>query len=126
MNISSHRVSIKGMKRNELKVGLFCFIFGAVLVFIITRQELNNNKKLTVRILQNSIIGLKASQSLALSCSKAYSTATACVSNLNACNIKIESQKLDTFNREKETANIEIKKSNEELERIIQEVKADK
>ncbi len=114
------------MKRNELIIGIICFILGAFFVFTLTRYELNNNKKLTVRILNNSMLGLKASQSLALSCSKAYSTATACVSNLNTCDIKQESQKLDKFNQDKEKANIEIENSNKELEKIIREVKNNK
>lgn len=111
------------MNRKDLTIGVICFIFGALSVFMSTRQELKNNKELTVKILQNSILGLTASQNLALSCSRAYSVATTCVSNLNTCDIKQESQKLDKFNQEKEKANIEIEKSNKELERIIQEVK---
>lgn len=123
MNILKHRCSIVGMNRKEVTIGVICTIFGALFVFLLTRQELKNNKELTVKILQNSILGLKASQNLALSCSNAYSVATACVTNLYTCDIKQESQKLDKFNQEKEKANIAIEKSNKELERIIQDVK---
>lgn len=120
----SYRCSIVGMMiKKEIAILILGILLGATLVFIVTQKTKEDNRKLTIRILENSIAGLHASQNLASSCSKAYLTASACVSNLSSCDIVQESKKLEKYNLEKEEANLKIQKSNKELELIIQEIK---
>lgn len=111
------------MSKLEVLVGTTCFILG-VLTTVFLKSESNSNKKLTLRILSNAIGSMEASQSLAESCSRAYNTATACVSNLDTCNIQEEAKKLDEFNTRKIYADQQIDLMNQDMKKIIQEVSA--
>ncbi len=112
------------MKKRINKQYLFSVIFfllGAVLMYAFTRAEIHKNKEITARIIKTSISSLQSSQSLADSCSEAYTTVTKCVSNINSCNIHEEAQKLDSFELQKEQANEQIKSTNRELRTIIKD-----
>ena len=97
------------------------FVLGASLMYAYTRAEIQKNKEITARIIKTSISSLQASQSLANSCSEAYTTVTNCVSNLNSCNLQKEAQKLDSFELQKEQANEQITNSNREFRAIIKD-----
>ncbi len=114
------------LNRRELFIGLICFSVGALAVFMYMNAELSSNKKLTTRILSNAIGSMKASQTLSESCSEAYNTATACVSNLSTCNLQEEAKKLDTFNTRKKHADQQIDWMNQDMKKIIEEVSANR
>lgn len=108
--------------KRELLIGLFCLSVGGLAVFMYMNTGLISNKELTRRILSNAIGSMQASQNLAESCSKAYSTATACVSNLSTCNLEAEAKKLDEFNTQKMMADQQIELMNQDMKKIIEEV----
>jgi len=110
------------LPKKELLIGLICLLIGALIVFVYAKIELSTSKKLTARILSNAIGSMEASQSLAESCSSAYNTATACVSNIKTCNFEEEAEKLDEFNTRKKHADQQIKLMNEDMEKIIEDV----
>ena len=109
-------------KKNILFVGFFCFILGLVVMFFISREQIKSQKKLTARILTNSIQSMKASQALANSCSDAYNTATTCVANLKTCNIEEQAKKLDEYNSQRIQADQKINSANQDIQKIIEEV----
>ena len=108
--------------KRELLIGLICLFVGALAVFMYMSTELSSNKDLTKRILSNAIGSMEASQSLAESCSEAYNTATACVSNLSTCNLQEEAKRLDEFNTRRKHADEQIDWMNEDMRKIIEEV----
>ena len=114
------------MKGRELLIGIICLLFGALATFLYTQNDVQSNKKLVTRILKSSINSMEASQSLANSCSAAYSTATNCVTNLRTCNLQQEVKKLDTFNSQKKEADKQIELANIEIQKIIEEVSANR
>lgn len=117
-------MKINTTKKNILFVGFICFILGLVVMFFISREQVQSQKKLTVRILTNAVQSMQAFQKMADSCSDAYDTVTACVSNLKTCNIEAESKKLDEFNTKREQADQQINLINEDMKKIIEDVKA--
>lgn len=114
------------LTKKELLIGLTCLLLGALIVFAYAKVELSTSKKLTVRILSNAIGSMEASQALAESCSEAYNTATACVSNLSTCNLEEEAKKLDVFNTKREQSDQQIELMNQDMKKIIEEVSANR
>lgn len=114
---------LKAKKQLVIRM-VISFIAGGVVIFAFTRAEVNTNKELTKRILSNSLQSMTASKEIADSCASAYNTATACVLNLNTCNIEEESKKLDEFNYRRGKAEETIDWMSEDMKRIIEEVKA--
>lgn len=114
------------MNKREVLVGMGCFILGTIITIAFFKSELNTNKKLTSRILSNAIGAMKASHSLAESCSDAYNTVTACVSDLKTCDIEVEAKKLDEFNTRRKHADEQIDWMNKDMEKIIEEVSANR
>lgn len=117
---------IQIITKKDLIIGITCLFIGALIVFIYTKAELSSNKKLIARILSNAIGSMEASQSLAESCSDAYNTATACVSNLSTCNLQEEAKKLDAFNTRRKNADQQIDRMNEDMKQIIDDVSANR
>lgn len=117
---------INSIKKNNFIVALVCFIAGGIIVFAFTRVEINTNKELTKRILNNSIQSLTASKEIADTCAEAYNTATACVANLSTCNIEEESKKLDEFNYRRGQAEVIIDFVGEDMQKVIQDVSANR
>ncbi len=114
--------TIQKISKREIAIGIFCILVGMLITYLLIGNDVKSQKKLTSRILTNAVQSMEASQSLAESCSEAYNTATACVSNLSTCNTQEETKKLDAFNIKKEQADKKIKVANEELGSIIEEV----
>lgn len=110
------------LNRRETFIFLAGLIIGSAIIFLITNHKIASQKSLTKRILNNSIQSMKASQDLASSCSEAYNTATACVSNLHSCNIKEETKKLDEYNTRRKHADTIIDWANQDMKQIIEEV----
>lgn len=117
-------MKINTANKNIFLVGFIGFVLGLVVMFFISRGQVQSQKKLTVRILTNSIQSMEASQHLSESCSNAYNTIAACVSSLKSCNIDEEAKKLDTFDSIRKNSDKEIEKANTEMKKIIEEVKA--
>ena len=116
------------MKLNKRVSSFFLIgiLIGSIATYLIFNQKLNSQKVLTKRILNNSIQSMKASQELANSCSDAYKTATACVSNLKTCNVKEQAKKLDEFNARRKRADPQIDWMNQDMIKIIEEVSANR
>lgn len=116
------------MKLNKREVSFFLIglIIGSIVIFLITNQKINNQKSLTKRILNNSLQSMEASKQIADSCAQAYNTATACVSNLNTCNVEEEAKKLDEFNYKRGQAEEIIDWMGDDMEKIIKDVKANR
>jgi hypothetical protein len=85
--------NIQKLNKRELIIGTSCLLIGVIITYLLIGNKVNEQKKLTSRILKNSIQSMEASNELANSCADAYKTATACVSNLQSCNITEESKK---------------------------------
>lgn len=121
------------MKKNILKIdkkylmlGLICLAVGFFIAYFLMLQKVNHQKELTKKILDNSLRSMTASKEIADSCTQAYNTATACVSNLNTCNIEAEGKKLDEFNYKRGQAEEVIDWMGEDMKAIIEEVKANR
>jgi predicted RND superfamily exporter protein len=100
------------------------FIVGVIATFLFTRSQIQYQKNLTKRILNNSVQSMQATKQIADTCTQAYNTATACVSNLNTCDIEAEAKKLDQFNYKRGQAEEIIDWMGDDMEKIIEEVKA--
>lgn len=103
---------------------IFCILASSFITYAYTRNEINSQKKLTKRVLTNAVKSMKSSKEIADSCTLAYKTATACVSNLNTCDIEKESKKLDEYNYRRGRAEEIIDWMSEDMKEIIKEVKA--
>lgn len=119
------------MKKNILKIdkknfiiGLIFLIAGFFLAYFMMLQKVNYQKDLTKKILNNSLQSMTSSKEIADTCSEAYQTATSCVSNLDRCDIEAEAKKLDEFNYKRGQAEEIIDWMNEDMKKIIQEVKS--
>lgn len=100
------------------------FIMGVLVTFLFTNSQIQYQKNLTKRILSNSVQSMTASKKIADSCAAAYNTATAYVSNLNTCDIEAEAKKLDEYNYKRGQAEEIIDWMGDDMEKIIEEVKA--
>ncbi len=105
-------------------LAIICILTSSIITYAFTRNEINSQKKLTKRILTNAVKSMESSKEIADSCAQAYTTATACVSNLNTCDIKAESKKLDEFNYRRGQAEEIIDWMGDDMKEIIEEVKA--
>ena len=89
-------------------------------------RKIAYQKDLTQRILNNSVQSMSASKEIADTCTSAYNTATACVGNLSTCNIEEEAKKLDELNYKRGQAEEIIDWMNDDMRKIIEEVKTNK
>ncbi len=105
-------------------IAIICILASSVITYAYTRNEINSQKKLTKRILTNAVKSMESSKEISDSCTLAYKTATACVSNLNTCDIEAEAKKLDEFNYRRGQAEEIIDWMGEDMKEIILEVKA--
>lgn len=100
------------------------FILGALVTFLFTNPQIQYQRDLTKRILNNSVQSMTASKEIADTCSEAYRTATSCVSNLETCDIEAEAKKLDEYNYKRGQAEEIIDWMSEDMKKIIDEVKS--
>lgn len=115
-------MKINTAKKTEIAIGIICFVLGIVVMMLVSRQQIQTQKKLTARILSNAVQSMNASQKLANSCSNAYNTATTCVANIKSCNIEEQTKKLDEFNAQRIQADQQINLANKDIQNIIEEV----
>ncbi len=114
--------NIQKRNKRELIIGISCILIGAIITYLLIGNKIKEQKNLTSRILKNSIQSMEASNELANSCADAYKTATACVTNLQSCNILEESKKLDEYNTRRKHADTIIDWANKDMKQIIEEV----
>lgn len=114
--------NIQKLNRRELILGISCILIGVAIAYLFIGGQIREQKKLTARILKNSIQSMEASQNLAQSCSEAYNTATGCVTHLGTCNLEAESKRLDEYNTRKMHADQQIELMNQDMKKIIEEV----
>lgn len=114
---------IQKINKESLIFGSVCLVIGVLLSYFLMLQKVNHQKDLTKRILSNSLQSMQASKQIADTCTQAYNTATACVSNLNTCNIEAETKKLDEFNYRRGQAEEIIDWMGNDMKAIIEEVK---
>lgn len=112
------------IRRKEVVIGICGIASGLVIGYFLMLQKVNYQKDLTKRILNNSVQSMTASKQIADTCTQAYNTATACVSNLNTCDIEAEAKKLDQFNYKRGQAEEIIDWMGDDMKKIIEEVKA--
>lgn len=112
------------LNKYALPAIILSFLVGVFLTFVITNSQVQYQKKLTVKILKNSIGSMEAFQELSNSCSDAYKTVTACMANIKSCNFEAETKKLDEFNTRRQHADAQIELMNKDAEKIIKEVKS--
>lgn len=114
------------LNKRDLIIGISCILIGVVFTYLLVGNQIKEQKKLTSRILKNSIQSMEASNELANSCADAYKTATTCVSNLQSCNVTEESKKLDEYNTRRKHADTIIDWANQDMKEIIEEVSANR
>ena len=115
--------NIQKLNKREFLIGIVCILVGMLITYLLIGNDVKNQKKLTSRILNNSIQSMEASKKMADSCADAYHTATTCVTNLKTCDIKEQAEKLDGFNEIRKHADQQIDWMNQDMKRIIEEVK---
>ena len=123
------RMQLKSMKKNivkrrEIVIGILCFALGIVVMFFASREQVQYQKKITVKILKNSVGSMEAFQELSNSCRDAYKTVTTCISDVKSCNFETETKKLDEYNKRRQHADTQIDWMNKDMEEIIKQVKA--
>jgi len=114
------------LNKRDLIIGISCILIGVVFTYLLVGNQIKEQKKLTSRILKNSIQSMEASKEMADSCTQAYNTATACVSNLQSCNLTEETKKLDEFNTRRKHADTIIDWANEDMKKIIEDVSSNR
>lgn len=114
------------IKSKEILIGIAGIAIGFLLSYLLLTQKINYQKNLTKRILSNSVQSMQASKEIADTCSQAYNTATACVSNLNTCDIEAEAKKLDEFNYKRGQTEEIIDWMGDDMKEIIEEVKSNR
>lgn len=83
---------------------IFFFSLGCFAMYMVLKDKVAVQGKLTERILNNCINSLQASDQINKSCVGIYNTATSCISNFNKCSIKSESKKIVEYNQERQKA----------------------
>lgn len=102
-----------------LLTALISFVLGMGVMFLYTRAEINDNKNITKRIVNNCADSLITSNDLINNCSEAYKSFGACVTNLDSCNLAESASKLDQLNQEKESINLKLKDLTKDIDGIL-------
>lgn len=107
------------IRKKETIIAAIAFLLGLGVMYLYSRNELAVNKTFTRRIIDNCITSLEASNILVNTCSSAYKEFGTCVLDLQSCNLEDSKKKLQTWNKQKEQAEEQIRNATKDMESII-------